>query len=369
MKGKFTNVLKFLGFLSIGVVILTLVFKSQDAKFQAQCVLDGIPTDECSLLDKLTSDLSTVRWIWLLVTLFVFMISNFFRAWRWQQLIEPLGKKVNFWNAFWSVMVGYFANLGFPRMGEVVRAGLLGRYEGVPVEKVMGTVVVDRILDVVMLLVIIGLAFVLQWDTLSNFVIESRSTSDGGGGFGPLLAMGVGVLVVGAILLIWLLRKFSHTSFVKKISNLAKGFAEGLRSLSKVNSKPILVLNTVGIWVCYFGMAFLPFFSFPPTENLGVDAALMVFIFSALGIVIPSPGGMGSYHFMVIQALALFSIAGDDALSFANIMFFTLQIGVNVLFGITGLVLLPMLNNGKRVSLSDSVDSDPPTDIVKSEAV
>ena len=368
MKGRFANVLKFLGFLSIGVVILTMVYLNQDAKFQAQCLLDGIPTDECSFLNKLATDLSTVKWIWLLATLFVFMVSNFFRAWRWQQLIEPLGKKVYFWNAFWSVMIGYFANLGFPRMGEVVRAGLLGRYEGVPVEKVMGTVVVDRILDVVMLLVIIGIAFVLQWDTLSNFVMESRGSSAGGAGFGSLLAMVVCMLVVGVVLLVWLLRKFSHIGFVKKITNLAKGFAEGLRSLTKVKSKPLLVFNTVGIWVCYFGMAFLPFFSFPPTEHLGVDAALMVFIFSALGIVIPSPGGMGSYHLMVVQALALFSIAGDDAFSFANIMFFTLQIGVNVLFGIIGLILLPMLNNGKRVSLSDTVETDSPKEI-KPEAV
>ena len=367
MKGKFTNVLKFLGFLSIGVVILTMVYRNQDAAFQAQCVLDGIPSDECSLFDKLASDLSTVKWKWLGLTLIVFMISNFFRAWRWQQLIEPLGKKVFFWNAFWSVMVGYFANLGLPRMGEVVRAGLLGRYEGLPVEKVMGTVVVDRILDVLMLLVIIGLAFMLKLDTLSNFVIESRGASSGGG-FGPLLAMGIGGLVIVAVFLVWLLRKFSHTSFVQRITKLAKGFAEGLRSLTKVKSKSILLFNTVGIWACYFGMAFLPFFSFPPTEHLGVDAALMVFIFSALGIVIPSPGGMGSYHFMVIQALALFNVAGDDALSFANVLFFTLQIGVNVLFGIIGLIVLPMINGGKRISLTNTVESNAPS-TVKTEAV
>ncbi|MFK8057837.1 MAG: lysylphosphatidylglycerol synthase transmembrane domain-containing protein [Saprospiraceae bacterium] len=368
MKGKLANALKFLGFLSIGMVIITLVYRNQDAAFQAQCVLDGISTDECSLLDKLASDLSTVKWAWLGFAVFIFMISNFFRAWRWQQLIEPLGKKVYFWNAFWSVMIGYFANLGLPRMGEVVRAGLLGRYEGIAVEKVMGTVVVDRILDVVCLLVVIGLAFALQWETLSNFVVETRGPSGAGGGFGPLLAMGVGVLVVGAGLVFWLFRKFAHTSFVQKITKLATGFAEGLRSLTKVKNKPILLFNTVGIWACYFGMAYLPFFSFPPTEMLGFDAALMVFVFSALGIVIPSPGGLGSYHFMVIQALALFSIAGDDALSFANILFFTVQIGVNVLFGIIGLIMMPIINGGKRVSLADTVDGDPST-TVNTEAV
>ena len=368
MNGKLANVLKFLGFLSIGVVILTLVFNNQNSAFQAQCVLDGISTDECSLLDKLASDLSTVKWVWLGLTLMVFMISNFFRAWRWQQLIEPLGKKVYFWNAFWSVMIGYFANLGFPRMGEVVRAGLLGRYEGIELEKVMGTVVVDRILDVLCLLVVTGIAFATQWETLSNLVIESRGASTGGGDFGALLAKGIGILIVGAAIVFWLFRKFAHTAFVQKITKLATGFSEGFRSLTKVKNKPVLFMNTVGIWGCYFCMAYLPFFSFPPTELLGFDAALMVFVFSALGIVIPSPGGLGTYHFMVIQALALFSIAGDDAFSFANIMFFTLQIGVNVIFGIIGLIMMPILNNGKRVSLADTVEPEP-TESINTEAV
>ena len=356
MNARLKKFLQFVGFLSIGVAILSFVFYKQNAAYQAQCAYENIPAEECSLLDKLASDLATVNYEWLVVLVLVFMLSNYFRTVRWQQLIEPLGKRVSFGNAFWSVMIGYFANLGFPRAGEVVRAGVLSRYEGVAAEKVMGTVVVDRVLDVLCLLVVIAIAFVVQWDLLSSllFAQETEATNDGFGLMGYLV-LGVATLLLALGVAWWAYRKFQHVALVQRIAKLARGFADGLRSVSQVRSMPQLVFNTVGIWGCYFLMAYLPFFAYPPTAHLGPDAALMVFIFSALGIVIPSPGGLGSYHFMVIQALAIYNIDGADALSFGNILFFTINIGCNILFGLLGLLILPGLNGGKRVDLNDAV--------------
>jgi uncharacterized membrane protein YbhN (UPF0104 family) len=188
--------------------------------------------------------------------------------------------------------------------------------------------------------------------------MDSRQGA-GGSGLSLWLII-LALTALGGLGLVYVVyQKYAHTPLVQKIIDLLQGFLEGLRSLTKVRNKGLLIFNTVGIWVCYFGMAYLPFFSFPPTEHLGIDAALMVFVFSALGIVIPSPGGLGSYHFMVIQALALFGIAGDDALSFANILFFTVQIGINVLFGVIGLLVMPMLNGGKKVAITDAVDPEP----------
>ncbi len=359
MKSRLGNILKFAGFLSIGAAILTYVFYKQDAAYQAQCAYEGIAAQDCSLLGKLAGDLATVNYWWLAALLVIFMVSNWFRAVRWQQLIEPLGKRVSFGNSFWSVMIGYFANLGFPRAGEVVRAGVLSRYEGVPVEKVMGTVVVDRILDVICLLVVVGIAFLVQWELLSGMIFDARA-DDGApaDGFGLVsylvLALAVAALVLG--LMVWGYRKFKHVTIVQRFGKLARGFLDGLRSLTQVKSMPKLVGNTVGIWGCYFLMAYVPFFAYPPTAHLGYDAALMVFIFSALGIVIPSPGGLGSYHFMVIQALAIYNINGADALSFANILFFTINIGCNILFGLIGLLVLPMLNGGKHVNLAETTE-------------
>ncbi len=358
MNTRLRKILQFLGFLSIGVVILGLVYRSQNASYQAQCALDGTPADECSLLGKLASDLSEVRYEYLLLLLVIFMISNLFRAWRWQQLVEPLGKKVRFGNTLWTLMIGYLANLGFPRMGEVVRAGLLGRYEGIAVEKVMGTVVIDRLLDVLCLFVVVGAAVATQWDTLGEAILNLRgdASDNGRGPWRPILLVAGGALLVGgAIYLIY--TRLGHTPLVRRVVRMASGFSDGLRSLGKVRNQPLLWANTVGIWGCYFAMAYVPFLSFPATQGLGVDAALTVFVFSALGIIVPAPGGMGSYHFMVIQALALYGIAGDDALSFANILFFTVNLGCNLIFGTIGLVLLPILNGGQAVNLSAAADA------------
>ena len=358
MNGRLGSVLKFLGFLSIGVAILSYVFYSQNAAYQAQCAFEGTPAEECSLIGKLTADLATVNYGWLLVLVLVFMASNYFRTVRWQQLIEPLGKRVSFGNAFWSVMIGYFANLGFPRAGEVVRAGVLSRYEGVAAEKVMGTVVVDRVLDVLCLLIVVAIAFVVQWDLLTGMLLDARGPADGdGGGYGLLgyLLLGLATVIVGLAVAWWAYRRFRHLALVQRVAKLAAGFADGLRSVSRVRSVPRLAFNTVGIWGCYFLMAYLPFFAYPPTAHLGPDAALMVFIFSALGIVIPSPGGLGSYHFMVIQALAIYNVDGADALSFGNILFFTINIGCNILFGLLGLLILPMINGGKRVEVGEAI--------------
>ena len=351
MSARWANVLKFLGFLAVGAAILALVYRSQAAAYRAQCALDGMPDADCSLLDKLAADFGTVNYEWLLVLLAVFMLSNLFRAARWVQLIEPLGKRVRFGNAFWSVMIGYLANLGLPRAGEVVRAGVLGRYEGVAVERVMGTVVVDRILDVLCLLVVVAIAFVLQWDTLSSFVVESRGGAAPGTSWYAYLALGVAGVLIGAAVAVWLWRRFAHLALVQRLAGIVAGFAEGLRSVARVRGKGMLIGHTLGIWTCYFAMAYVPFFAFPPTAHLGPDAALMVFVFSALGIIIPSPGGMGSYHLMVIQALALYDVSGADALSFANILFLAVNLGCNIIFGVLGLAILPGINGGRAVDL------------------
>ena len=358
MSPRLKKVLQFLGFLSIGVVILTLVYRSQAAAYQAQCAADGIPAEACSLLDKLGADLSTVRYEYLLLLLVIFMGSNIFRALRWQQLVEPLGKRVRFGNALWTLMIGYLANLGFPRMGEVVRAGLLGRYEGVAVEKVMGTVVVDRLLDLLCLGVVVTAALLTQWDTLGEAVLNLRgeAPSAAGQSWRPIaIVAAVGLLIgLGGYLVV---TRLGHTPLVRRAVGMATGFLDGLRALTQVRNQPLLWLNTIGIWGCYFLMAYVPFWAFPPTELLGWDAALTVFVFSALGIIIPAPGGMGSYHFMVIQALALYNIPGDDALSFANILFLTVNLGCNMIFGVMGLVLLPILNGGKSVDLSEATEA------------
>ncbi|MBK9338454.1 MAG: flippase-like domain-containing protein [Lewinellaceae bacterium] len=350
MSPKLKKALQFLFFLSLGVVILGLVFRSQNAAFQEQCRLDGVPADQCSLLDKLLHDFSTVHLGWMALVVVAFTVSNVLRAWRWQMLLEPMGYQVRFSNSFLTILVGYFANLGLPRMGEVVRAGSLARYERIPMERVMGTLVVDRLMDFICLGLVVGLAFVLEADTLWAF-IQSRRGDAAGGGFwqNPVVLSGLAVLVLGGTLVFVFRKKIGQLAFFQKIGNLVEGFWDGLRSVFRLRHAGLFLAYSLGIWLMFYLQCWFNLKAFPPTAHLGVGAALMVFVFGTLGFVIPAPGGMGSFHALAIAGLALYAIDGSDAFSYANIAFFAIQIFYNIIAGIIALVLLPILNKRAAV--------------------
>lgn len=323
-----------------------MVYRGQNAAFQEDCALRGIPESDCSLIDKVISDFRNANYFWILAVLAAFIISNISRAIRWKMLIKPMGYRPRLSNAFLSIVIGYFANLGIPRMGEVVRAGTLSQYEKIGVEKVMGTIVVDRIVDVISILLVTALAVLLEFDTIAAFVNENVSLADRLGGLQRLALYGLVGLALAAAVFYFFRERLMQTAVFKKVLQLVEGFLEGLRTISKLDRPWWFVFHSVNIWLMYFLMTYMCFFSFAPTSHLSPLVGLIVFVFGGWGIVIPSPGGMGTYHFLVQTALQMYGIAGDDAFSFANIAFFSIQLGVNVLLGITGLIILPLINRG-----------------------
>jgi glycosyltransferase 2 family protein len=334
------KILQFILFLGIGVTMLLLVFRNQNAAFLAQCRQDNIPDAQCSLIDKLLEDFSTVHLGWMLLVIIAFTLSNIFRAARWQMLLEPLGYQPRFSTSLLTILLGYFANLAFPRMGEVVRAGTLSRHEKIPMDKVMGTLVVDRLMDFICLGLVVGLAFLLEGQTILAFIQSQRSsTSQTGGGipFWAWIVLGAGV--VGAVIL-WVFRK----KWQDKVTDIIKGFWEGLLSVFKLKNPPLFIAYSLGIWLMFYLQCYLNLKAFPPTAHLGMGAALMVFVFGTLGFVIPSPGGMGSFHVLAIAGLALYGIKGSDAFSYANIAFFAIQILYNVVAGLLSIYLLRVIN-------------------------
>lgn len=346
MKLRFADLLKFILFLSIGGIILYLVFKNQNEAYQLECAAKGIPSTSCNLLDKLIADFSRVKIGWLLVVLCCFMLSNLSRMERWRILLGGLNYQVKWYNAFGAVLIGYFANLGLPRMGEVVRAGVLARNENLPVETAMGTIVIDRLLDVLSLLIIMGFAFLLEYETLINFIAgnqnnEAGSSGTGGSMLGYLFVIGLGLLALAW----WQRERILATSLGQRIWKMAKGFLSGLASIKMVKKPFALLFHSINIWFMYFLMAWIGLWAFPPTAHLGPVTGLMVFVFGSLGIVIPSPGGMGTFHFFATEALKIYGVSGEDAFSFANITFFSVNLGCNIITGLLALLLLPILNN------------------------
>jgi len=345
LPARIKDILKVLLFFSVGFVILYLVYSSQNTAFQEQCQIDGIPVSECSLAKKVWTDLQSVNIWWLLAVLMAFNLSNISRAYRWRMMMDSLGYSTKTSNAFFSIMIGYFGNLGLPRAGEIFRATIFSKYEKIRVEKVVGTVVLDRLVDMISVLVVVLLAIIVEYDILWNFI------SAQGLGSKEMPKWLVYVPIIGMVVLIvlWGLKnKLQQLRFVQKIMTLILGFLEGIKSIKQIKKPIPFLLHTVNIWFMYFLMTYLCFFAFEPTSHLSASAGLIVFVFGTFGVIIPSPGGMGTFHALAVIALSVYGIAGDDAFSFANILFFSVQIGCSVLLGIIALAIQPIINKNYR---------------------
>ncbi len=342
------SVLKALLFLIIGLGILFLIYYQVNKGYQAQCQLDGIPSAQCSLLQKLSMDIRSTRWTWLVLMIAVYMLSNISRTLKWLMLLKPLGYQPKFLNALLAIMIGYFTNLGFPRAGELIRSGILSKYENFDMEKVIGTVVIDRLTDVLCLLGFIFLACILAWDKWTGMLATLMQSAplakeESGGQHLLLYLMLLGLLGISSI---YLLRKSGFLSKIfERLYQAYKGFREGLLSVAHMKKKWTFVFHTVIIWIFYYLMVYFGFKAFDPTAGLGLIPALLIFILGGLGMVIPTPGGMGSYHYLVMMGLASYGISQAEGFSFAMIMFLTIHLFGNIFFGLLSFAVLPLYNN------------------------
>jgi uncharacterized membrane protein YbhN (UPF0104 family) len=346
MNKTLANALKFIVFIGVGFGILYLLYNSQQAAFLEQCELDGTPEDHCSLLDKLVADFKSANPFWLLMTLVAFSISNLSRALRWNMMLRTFGNTPRLINAFLTINLAYFANLGFPRIGEVVRAATMSRYEKISLERVIGTIVTGRAIDVIMLLLITGAALLLGREKLWDKALELVDLGDKVDTLQTLAIIGVlaGIVLLG--LAWWQRARIMSSAIGQKVVGVLKGLGEGMQTAFQVKSTPLFLLHSVNIWVMYILMTYFIILAFSPTAALSLEAALVTFTAGGWGIVIPSPGGMGTYHFLTGEALQLYGISSLNAFSWANIGFFTINIGCNVLIGAIALMVLPWINRG-----------------------
>ncbi len=343
MKTAITNIFKFLLFLGVGLVILYLVYQNQNEAYKAQCAIDGVAAETCSLIQKVIEDFKGLNMIWVYGVFAAFIFSNIMRALRWNMLLKSLGRTPRTVNSFLTIMLGYFANLGLPRLGEVLRPVTMARYEKVPVEKVLGTIVVDRAIDVISLLTLIGIAFLLEFDTLWGYLSENMQTGEGSLLMNPIVLGLAGFGILSLLLLFIFREKIQQSKFYEKILGVLKGFWDGMMSVKNLENPGLFIFYSIMIWVAYYVMFYMYLPAFNPTAHLGFTVALMVFVFGTFGIVIPSPGGMGSYHFLVMAALALYGVTGSDAFSFANFSFFATHF-CNIVLGLVAVIFLPTIN-------------------------
>ena len=342
---------KMSGLLQGPIRILWYLYSTGETQYHAECQEKGLPLQPYWM--KLKSDFAGVNYFWILLVVSAYMLSNVSRAMRWMMLLNPLktdGKKVGFANTFMATMVLYVTNYVIPRSGEVARCGVIAKYENIPMEKSLGTVFLDRLLDVLCLGIFFLLALILEFDVLWTFLTENafQSSADGTGEKGfPWLIFIAGFGLAALIVAFIFRKKLQTTAIYKKIEGLALGFFEGIKTIQKLDNLGLFIGHTIFIWLMYYLMLYLAFFSYAPTAHLGPVTGLLVFVFGALGIVVPAPGGIGSYQYFVSLALATFyGISESEAFSFSNISFFAPFI-CNVIFGVLAIILLPVFNKTK----------------------
>ena len=262
------------------------------------------------------------------------VMSHLSRAYRWKFLLAPLGYKPRFINSTLAVLIAYIANLGIPRSGEILRATTLSSYENIPFEKTFGTIITERLVDLIFLLGFILLALSLQFDLIWQ-VIEEKQIS-----LSSLIFTSLTVFLLFIILRH--LFKYNQSKLINKIRIFFKGLAEGVLSFKSMNNKGAFVLHTIFIWVMYVAMFYVIKWTVPETESLGIVALLPAFVIGGLTISATN-GGIGIYPFSVALMLSTFGISNESGLAFGWIVW-TSQTLMIIVFGSLSFFVLPLVN-------------------------
>jgi uncharacterized membrane protein YbhN (UPF0104 family) len=263
-------------------------------------------------------------------------------------MLEPMDIRPTTTNTFFAVMVGYITNLVLPRAGEVAKCTVLARYEKVPADKMIGTIVAERAFDVVCLGLLTFLAFVLEADVIGKMLSD---TFGGFAGKTSFLLILLGIAAIGIITLVFLYRRFKDT----KIGQFIGGLMQGVMSILQLKKRGMFLLYTALIWGSYWFLVVLGFWSMPPTENLSLATALVVLIVGSVGI-IATPGGIGAYPALVASALSVYGVDAKTHGQAFGWVSWSVQMGIVVILGVLSIIILPIVNN-KQKDAEASVDT------------
>ncbi len=255
---------------------------------------------------------------WLMLMVVLFTVSNVLRAERWRMLLQTAGHQVSLGFSFVALMIGYLVNLVIPRGGEVSRCYYIYRLNKTPVEVSFGTVVVERIADLLSLAVVLLLAFLLEFEKLYSFLENLPFQNPLQGRRPMILALWLLVIILGVIVLWKRLRRYER--FQTWFSKIWNGFLAGIRSAIQLENRGMFLFHTVGIWVLYFLMSYAVFKAFEETSHLGAAAVLSIFALGTIAMAAPLPGGTGSYHVLIPAGLVwLYQLPESNAVAFTFI--------------------------------------------------
>jgi len=292
------------------------------------------PSDKTDII----ASLKLANYWWVLLSLFFGIFSHLSRAYRWQFLLEPLGYKPKFANSTMTVLASYLVNLVIPRAGDVVRGTSISKYEKIPIEKAIGTIVAERVADAIMLLSIIMLAFILQADLIKSYILKEGDSNK----YTTILFL---ILIGGLGLVAFRLLQKAKVGFLLKVKTFVNGLFEGAISIFKMKKKWAFIFHTIFIWVMYVLMFYAVTFALPETTHLPFEAIIIGFVVGGLSMALTN-GGLGTYPIAVASVLILYNIDDNPARAFGWLMW-TAQTLMVIVFGGLSFLFLPIYNRNK----------------------
>ena len=282
---------------------------------------------------------------WMLFSLVFGVFGHLFRGWRWNLALAPLGEHPKISNSVYAIFIAYAANLVLPRVGEVSRCGILAKYDNVSFSKSLGTVVSERLVDSVCVLLITAGTLLLQSGVFAHFF---RITGTDGAFFLHLFSstnfyITLICIVAALVLLFWLIR---NLTIFAKVRGLIKNVWLGCLSIRQVHRPVLYIIYTVAIWLCYYLHFYLTFYCFDFSAGLGWVAGLVLFVVGSIAVIVPTPNVAGPWHFAVITMMMMYGVSKEDAGIFA-LLVHGIQTFLLILLGIYGLVALPLTNKNK----------------------
>ena len=303
--------IKYVFFLFLGVGLMYLAFKNQSPR-------------------ALIAQLKDVNYLWVVISMFFGFIAIVSRGLRWVILLQNLNFSVSKLNSIYAVAIGYFTNIAIPRAGEITRCTSLNQTEDVPVDKLFGTIILERAIDFIILISLVLLVLILKFELFLEFlaIIFEGQTLD----VSSLIGVGLSAMAILIILFVLTKKILKKSAVYIKIKTFVIGMKDGFKSINGLKNKTGFWVHTFIIWLMYLLMTYVCFFSIEATRMLNVADGLYTMVIGGFGMVAPVQGGIGAYHYIVKVGLMILDVSEDSALLFATVVhtaqtFMTLSVG------------------------------------------
>ena len=333
MNKRFRTIFQYIFFLGLGLFLVWWSVKDLNNDQQSQ----------------IRSAIRNARYYLIIPVFLILFLSHYIRAIRWRLLIEPMGFSPSRANTFFAVMIGYLANQALPRLGEVLKCTVLARYEKIPADKLIGTIILERVIDAITLILIFGITLAIQPGIYAQLLDTFFNSSPGetGKGISVWLIAATGTGIIAVLVAIWMyIKKKSLNDLAAWFKKTGKSIWQGISAIQHLKKRRLFILLTITLWTLYLTGGYIGFMALQQTEQYGIREAFTILSAGSVGMIV-TPGGIGAYPFIIQQTMMLYKLESGFALAFGWLLWLA-QTSVILLGGLISFMAIPWYNKKKQ---------------------